>query len=203
MSGTIKFDADQTGGDSKKIRLFQALRDFDLDTGPTSGPAGMRGAIRSVLPPCRKRASRRAGGSTSIRRWPPRAPRRPIPACRPTTGPIGQRGKQPGRLQDGHQVVPASLWDYPGSSGNRRFDFETVAKARVTGEIYGTVLWGFTISDAAKGTVEKEYSSGRGGMTATTAKALRVFNEYYANPGSPTAPQSSNGRRRTARDRSA
>ena len=65
----------------------------------------------------------------------------------------------------------------------------TVAKAADTGEVYGTVQWGFTIADAAKGKITNEYERGRGAPTPTTREALHNLDEYYGNPGASTAPK--------------
>jgi hypothetical protein len=70
-----------------------------------------------------------------------------------------------------------------------RFSFETVAQATDTGHIYGSVAWGFTISDASKGEITHEYASGRDVTLATTDEALRRFNEHYRNPGASKAPK--------------
>ena len=191
MSGTIKFTPDGTGGDSTKIRLYQALRDYDLDTGAdyvwTGGDAG-RNSFRTSAD-----AKRGVEEGWGIDINPAAATKRTKKTDKNVSPYYRDYWPNAAESQDGSKkgttVVPASLWDYPGSGGNRRFSFETVAKAVDTGEVYGTVLWGFTISDASKGIVEKEYSRGRGAPTATTREALKVFNEYYANRGASTAPK--------------
>jgi hypothetical protein len=190
MSGTVKFTPDQTGGDSTKIRLYQALRDFDLGTGAdyvwTGGDAG-RNSFRTTAD---AKKGIEEGWGIDIN---PAAAAKRTKKSDPRVSPY-YRDYWPNATESqegskkGTTVKPASLWDYPGSGGNRRFSFETVARAVDTGEIYGTVLWGFTISDAAKGKVENEYSQGRGAPTATTRAAMKVFNEYYQNPGASTAP---------------
>jgi hypothetical protein len=88
----------------------------------------------------------------------------------------------------GKAIQEASLADFPSSTTNTRFTFETAAKATDTGHIYGTVMWGFTISDAAKGVVDTEHAYGRDVTTLTTDKAIEKFNEFYRNTGSSTAP---------------
>jgi hypothetical protein len=70
-----------------------------------------------------------------------------------------------------------------------RFSFETVAKAADTDFVYGTVMWGFTISDASKGVVDHERAVGRNVTLLTTDEAIKKFNEFYRNPGASTAPK--------------
>ena len=91
-------------------------------------------------------------------------------------------------FKNGHRVEEASLWDYPGTDGEATFSFETVAQAVDTGHVYGTVTWGFTISDGARGTIEAEHAEGRDSPLPSTQAALRSFNEYYRNPGAAAAP---------------
>jgi hypothetical protein len=191
MSGTIKFTPDQTGGDSTKIRLYQALRDFDLGTGAdyvwTGGDAG-RNSFRTTADAKR---GIEAGWGIDIN---PAAASTRTKKSDPRVSPY-YRDYWPNATesQDGSKkgaaVTPASLWDYPGSGGNRRFSFETVAKAVDTGEVYGTVLWGFTISDASKGTIDHEYAAGRNVTLAETDAALKQFDRHYRNPGAATAPR--------------
>ena len=85
-------------------------------------------------------------------------------------------------------IQDASLWDFPKWNQNSRFDFETVAKATDTGHVYGSVIWGFTISDASKGEITGEYATGHNVTQATTDQALKNLDEYYRNTGSSTAP---------------
>ena len=49
-------------------------------------------------------------------------------------------------------------------------------------------MWGFTVEDPVHGTLSHEHSVGRNVALATTNEALRVFDEYYRNPGATTAP---------------
>ena len=102
------------------------------------------------------------------------------------------RDYQPHRSQDGSKVgaavVPASLYDAPSSTFDARYSFETVAQAVDTGHVYGTVRWGFTVSDARTRTVTGEYSHAHASPARTTLKALAEFDKHYRNPGSSTAP---------------
>jgi hypothetical protein len=69
-----------------------------------------------------------------------------------------------------------------------RFTFETAAKASDTGYVYATLNWGFTLSDAAKGKVEREHATASRSPSATFGVALSNFNEFFKNPGSSKAP---------------
>lgn len=190
MKGSIKFKAKDTAPDSTNIRLYQAVRDEDLGTGKDyvwSGGEAPRNQMQTVADAStgmeagwfidhsaasaskRSRLSDPAVSSYYRDYWP--------------NATSSQDGSKAGTT-----IADASLWDFPGSSGNRRFSFETVAKATDTGHVYGSVFWGFTIKDASKGEVTDELAYGRNVTLATTDEALRRFNEYYRNPGATTAP---------------
>jgi hypothetical protein len=190
MSGTIKFTANDKAPDAATIRLMQALKLEDLSTGKdyvwtggdanrnktmtSSDPAnGVEGGWHVDINPAGV-APRTAKGDAAVSPyyrdyWP--------------NATSSQDGSKKGKA-----VSPASLWDYPGWSSKCRYSFETLAKGVDTNYVYGTVMWGFTISDGAKGTVEKEYASGRDVTLRNTDKAIEKFNEYYRNPGASTAP---------------
>lgn len=181
MSGTIKFRANDKGPDSTNIRLLQVARLEDLSTGKdyvwTGGEANrnkiMDGGffvdrIHASLTPRTNKANK-AASPYYIEDYP------------------GTADNQDG-TKKGKAVTQASLADFPGWSQKCRFTFETVAKAAGTGHVYGTVTWGFTISDGTKGTVNKEYAKGRNVTLMTTDKAIEKFNEFYRNPGVSTAP---------------
>ena len=191
LSGTITFTPDKTGGDTTKLRLYQAVRLEDLTTGkdftwtgadkPRSDMQTTADAKKKIDPGwwidinpalTAKRTKKADAAASPYYRdyWPNAA------------------NSQDGSKKGGH-VVSASLWDFPSWNKNSRYSFETVAKAADTGEVYGTVQWGFTISDAAKGTVTGEYERGRGAPTSTTRQALHNLDEYYGNPGASTAPK--------------
>lgn len=190
MKGSITFMPKDTAPDSTNIRLYQAVRDEDLGTGAdyvwTGGEAprnqmmtvanattGMEAGwfIDHSAAAASKRTKKSDPAVSEYYRdyWP--------------NATASQDGSKAGTTK-----AQASLWDFPGSSGNRRFSFETVAKATDTGHIYGSVFWGFTIKDASKGEVTDELAYGRNVTLATTDEALRRFNEYYRNPGATTAP---------------
>lgn len=191
MSGTIKFKANSKAPDSASIRLLQVARLEDLSTGkdyPWTGGEANRNKIMTA-----EDKSRGIEGGFFVDRihagLGPRTSKTDKAVSPyyiddyPGTAPTNQDGSKKGA-----SITEASLGDYPGWSQNCRFSFETVAKASDTGHVYGTVMWGFTISDGAKGKVEKERAVGRNVTLATTDKAIEKFDQFYRNPGASTAP---------------
>jgi nucleoid-associated protein YgaU len=81
--------------------------------------------------------------------------------------------------KQGKKIEPASLWDFPGSGGNRRFSFETVAHAREIGLDYGTIHWAFTIQSSK---ITNESHRVVEGTSETFQAAQTEFNEFYKNP---------------------
>jgi hypothetical protein len=191
MSGTIKFYANDAAPDSTRIKLYQALRFEDLATGKDyvwTGAHEGRTKSQTVADPMRPGIQPGWGID-----FDPTAAKPRTKLSDPAVSPY-YRSWWPnvGSSQDGSKkgkaVAEASLWDYPGWDRNMRFSFETVAKADDTGFVYGSVAWGFSISDAAKGIVDNEYANGRDVTTQTTDEALKRFDEYMRNPGASTAP---------------
>jgi len=192
LLGTIKFKANDKAPDSSRIRLLQVVRVVSTISGKdavgdwTGGEAnrtkvmttddksrGIEGGFfvdHSAAAASPRTKSTDAAVSPYYRDYWPNAP-------------LSQEGSKKGKA-----ISEASLADFPGSSAKRAFSFETVAKAADTGHVYGTVMWGFTIADPAKGTIEKERAVGRDVTLATTDKAIEKFNEFYRNPGASTAP---------------
>ncbi|HEY7073710.1 MAG TPA: hypothetical protein VH418_00010 [Solirubrobacteraceae bacterium] len=192
MSGTIKFTPSAAAPDSTSIRLYQALRFENLTTGgELAWPAAYAGRTNTQTAADPARGIEPGWG---IDHDPTAAtPRTKLADA--TVSPYYRRWwPNVAHSQDGSKagatIQPASLWDYPGTWGtnNIRFTFETVAQASDTGHVYGSVAWGFTVSDVKKGTITGEHSVGRDVTTATTDEALRRFNQYYRNPGASTAP---------------
>jgi hypothetical protein len=190
MSGTIKFKANDKAPDSTNIRMLQVLRLEDLSTGKdyvwTGGDAGRN----KVMTAADKNNGIAAGWHVD------HDPSKAAPRTKAGDADVSpyyrdywpnKTSSQDGSKQ-GKTISEASLWDYPGWSQKCRYTFETLAKATDTGHVFGTVLWGFTISDGAKGTVEKEHASGREVTLANTDKAIEKFNQFYRNKGASTAP---------------
>jgi hypothetical protein len=188
MSGTIKFTASDKAPDSANVRLLQIARLEDLTTAKeyvwTGGEANrnkvMTTASKGIEPGYFVDASY-AGITPRAKKADPRV----SPYYRDYWPNVAssQDGSKKGKT-----VKEASLWDYPGWSSKCRFSFETAAKGADTGYVYATLTWGFTISDAAKGTVEKEHADPHRGPSATFGAAVKAFNEFFKNPGSSTAP---------------
>ncbi len=190
MSGTIKFKPKASAPDSARIKLYQAVRDEDLGTGSDyvwSGAEAPRNQMQTVAD-----TSRGLAGGWFIDHSAAAASKRTKKSDPAVSSYYRDYWPNASNSQDGSKagatIADASLWDFPGSSGNRRFSFETVALAADTGHYYGSVFWTFTIADASKGTVTNESAYGRNVTLATTDEALRRFNEYYRNPGATTAP---------------
>ena len=190
MSGTIAFHAADTAPDSTSIRLLQVLRLEDLTTGKdyvwTGGDANRNKTMTANDP----------GRGVSPGYHVDVNPAALSPRTKKTDSDVSPyyRDYWPNATssQDGSKagktVADASLWDYPGWSQNCRFSFETAAKATDTGHIYGSVMWGFTVSDGAKGTVGSEYATSRSVTTRQYDEAVSKFDEYYKNKGASTAP---------------
>lgn len=89
----------------------------------------------------------------------------------------------------GSTVEPSVLGDFPSSSGERVFRFETAARATETGYLYASLEWGFEISDAAKGTVTGEFARASWVQSNTLDAAVGAFDEFYRNPGAASAPK--------------
>jgi hypothetical protein len=191
LKGTISFRPKDSAPDSTSIRLYQAVRNENLETAGEyvwTGTEEPRNKMQTV----EDKASGMAGGWFIDHFAGSATPR--TSATDPNVS-VYYRDYAPNPAEShdgskaGKTIVEASLWDFPGSHGNRRFSFETVAQAADTGHYYGSVFWTFTVKDASKGEVTGESAYGRNVTLATTDEALRRFNEYYRNPGASTAPK--------------
>ena len=190
LMGTIAFHPSDTAPDSKLIKLYQAVKLVQSSTGKDykwTGADKARSDMQTVADPTRGIT----GGwwidivTSKVNKRTKKSDAEITPYYRDTQPNAGssQDGSKAGKV-----IQDASLWDFPQWNENSRFDFETVAKATDTGHVYGSVIWGFTISDASKGEVTAEYASGRNVTLATTDEALKNLDEYYRNTGSSTAP---------------
>jgi hypothetical protein len=195
MSGTIKFTANDKAPDSDKIRMLQVARDEDLTTGKeyvwTGGEANRNKIMTTSTPgvdPGFFVDVVHAGNPPHTKARTPRTGKADADVSPYYIDDYGKGGGNQDGKKKGKAVESASIWDYPGSSSNRRFSFETLAKASDTGHVYGTIMWGFTISDAAKGKVDHERAVGRDVTLLTTDKAIENFDKYYRNKGASTAP---------------
>jgi hypothetical protein len=191
MSGTIKFKANNKAPDSTSIRLLQVIKDLDLTTGKDYVWTGGEANRNKMMTTADKSTGVESGWHVD------HFPGAANPRSKAGDAPVSPyyRDYWPNKTQSqdgskkGTSVSDASLWDYPGSFGNRQFSFETIAKASDTGHVYGTIMWGFTISNAAKGTVDHERAVGRNVTLLSSDRAIDKFNEFYRNPGASTAPK--------------
>jgi hypothetical protein len=195
MSGTIKFTANDKAPDSDKIRILQVARDEDLTTGKeyvwTGGEANRNKIMTTSAPgidPGFFVDVMHAGNPPHTKARTPRTKKADVEVSPYYIEDYGKGGGNQDGKKKGKTIEAASIWDYPGSSSNRRFSFETLAKASDTGHVYATVMWGFTISDAANGKVDHERAVGRNVTLSTTDKAIDNFNKFYRNKGASTAP---------------
>lgn len=190
LSGTISFKPDGPAPDSTKIRLYQSVRLEDLTTKKDFVWTGADAPRTAMQTTADAKKGIDPGWWIDIN---PALVNKRTKKADPEVSPY-YRDYWPNAANSkdgskkGAAIVEASLWDFPSWNSNGRYSFETVAKAVDTGAVYGTVQWGFTISDAAKGTVDHEYSRGRGAPTATTRQALKNLGEFYGNTGASTAP---------------
>jgi hypothetical protein len=191
LMGAIEFRPDPITPDSNRIRLFQAVRLEDVTTGKEYVWTG--GEAPRVNTQTAADAKKGIDPGWFIDHSAAAAAKRTKKADPKVSAFYRDYWPNAGQSHDGFKkgtaTKTASLWDFPQWSQKCRFSFETVAVAVDNGMVYGTVQWGFTISDGAKGTITNEYSRGRGAPTATTWAALKAFDEYYANPGASTAPK--------------
>jgi hypothetical protein len=187
MSGTITFWPNLTAHESSNIRLVQILKDVDLSTGTDyvwTGTDAPRNATETTADP----GSMVTGGfgvdhdPSGVSPRTARADPRVSPYYRdywPNVADSHDGWKL------GNNRQSASLWDYPGSHGNRKFQFETTARDAHGGHVYGTVKWTFTITGGALSNEKVTYHDS---ASSNYYAALRAFNTYYRNPGSSAAP---------------
>lgn len=189
MSGTIKFLAGPNAPDSDSIRLLQIARIFDSGTGQD---------YVWKDEPNRNKMMTTASEATDVREGfyvdHDAAKAKPRAATSdPAVSPY-YRDHAPNAAysQDGSKkgtsIEEASLWDFPGGEDKAKFQFETAAKDVKGGHIYGTLQWGFDLTDPATGKVENEFVKPLNAQSATFNAAVKAFDEFYRNPGSSTAP---------------
>ena len=189
MSGTIKFNANHKAPDSTSIRLLQVAKMVDLSTGKdhvwTGGEANRHKTMTKAEPGV-------DAGWFVDQLYKGLKPRTKKTDALISPYYIDYGNSGPANNKDGSKkgksVSEASLYDYPGAGIKSRFSFETIAKASDTGHVYGTVMWGFTISDPAKGTVDHERAVGRDVTLLSSDRAIVNYDAFFRNPGSAKAP---------------
>jgi hypothetical protein len=190
--GTVTFTPSATAPESDSIRFVQIARTFDTTTSKEFDWSATAQADIHKMETKRDIAKNIAPGF-SVDQRPDllsKRTKKADPAVLPyydamLFNPGNQIGKRRGKT-----IVPAILDDHPGYSRPLKFSFVTSAKAADTGIWYGTVLWGFEIFNNKAGVakIKNEYRSFRLNRGETTDEALNLFNEFYRNPGSSTAP---------------
>jgi hypothetical protein len=193
MSGTIKFKADEKAPDSKNIRLLQIARVEELTTGKEHEWTGGEANRMKVMSDPDKDLGVEPGYFVDVlhKDRTPRTSKTDAPVSPyytedyPTSlNPDDKNGSKQGKI-----VTEASLRDFPGSILKLRFSFETAAKADDKSYVYATLVWGFTLSDPDKGTIEKEHAAVKNIPSETLDATLTKFNEFYQNRGSSKAPK--------------
>lgn len=191
MSGTIKFKAGEGSPDAKKIRLVQIARVENLDTGKDDVWSGDEANRMNVMTKADTATGAEEGYFVDVlhKNRKPRAAKADAPVSPyyiddyvALKDPDNKDGSKSGK-----NITEASLWDFPGSSGKRRFSFETVARSTSRGYVYATLKWGFTVSDPAKGKVTSERADANAFKSSTFTAAETAFDEFYQNPGSSKA----------------
>ncbi len=188
LKGTIKFTASDKAPDSNNIRLLQIARLEDLTTGNDYAWTGGEADRNKVMTAASKGIDPGYFVDSFYAGKSPRTKKADAAVSPYYIDAAGAGGSNKDGSKKGKTVKEASLYDYPGWSTKSRFSFETAAKGADTGYVYATLTWGFTITDAAKGTVDKEHATANRGPSATFGAAVKAFNEFFKNPGSSTAP---------------
>jgi hypothetical protein len=192
--GTVTFMPDAAAPESDSIRFIQIVRDFDVSTGKEFDWTTVAGEGNRMKMQTKADAKKNiAPGFFIDQNAASLASRtkKTDPTVQPfydVTGPPiagNKTGKRRGAARE-----EAVLKDDPASAGLRKFNFVAVAKGSDNGIVYGTVLWGFeTFHDKAGVTkIKNEYKSFRLAQGETFDAALKLFNEFYKNPGTPGAP---------------
>jgi outer membrane protein OmpA-like peptidoglycan-associated protein len=203
---TIEFEPNTTAPYSNQIGLIQIVRDINSDTGDnvepqslpaargvdlrtqsTDAPGVEAGYFTDVLHNDAPSASGTGTDAPEGSSLPPQYPfghdaAQPNPTTPGLSRPFssGASGATVGykRSDDPADIKSAELTDAPGSSGNRNFDFETVAKGEDTNTIYGALKWGFEIRSGA---IQNDQASVDDSQSATFDAALERHREFYVH----------------------
>jgi hypothetical protein len=193
--GSVTFTPSKSAPESDSIKFVQIVRTTDTSSGTEKDFVWTGGeAPRMKMMTSRDNAKNIAPGffvdqiAASLAKRTSKADA-PVEPYYDVSGPA-LAGNKVGKRK-GKTIAPAVLVDTPGDSAPGKFIFVTSAKASDTGTWYGTVLWGFEIFQDKKGVskIKGEYSRFREWRGETTDEALRLFNEFYRNPGATTAPK--------------
>jgi len=203
---SIRFEPKTTAPYSNQIGLIQIVRDINSDTGanvePVSLPAARAPRLRTqttdgtgveagfFTDALHNDEPAQPGAGTDFpegQALPPQYPfgndaAQPNPATPGLSRPFssGGGGATVGykRSDDPADIKAAELTDAPGSSGNRNFDFETVAKGEDTMTVFGALKWGFQIR---AGRIQNEHASVQDAQSATFDAALERHRDFYVH----------------------
>jgi len=192
--GTITFMPDAAAPESDSIKYIQIVRVFDVSTGDEFDWTTEKGEGNRMKMETTANAKKNIApgffidqNAASLTPRTSKADLEVLPFYDVTGPPIAGNkiGKRRGATRE-----EAVLEDHPGSDKRLKFNYVSVAKGSDNGIVYGTVLWGFeTFHDKAGVTkIKNEYKSFRIVQGETFDAALRLFNEFYKNPGTPGAP---------------
>ncbi|MBP8002805.1 MAG: DUF4157 domain-containing protein [Chloroflexi bacterium] len=203
---TIRFQPKTTAPYSNQIGLIQIVRDINSDTGdnvePQSLPAARAARLRTTAdastgveggfftdvlhndaPAHGGTGTDAPAGSALPPQYPfGNDPAQPNPATPGLSRPFssGAGGATVGykRSDAPADIKAAELTDAPGSSGNRNFNFETVAKGEDTMTIFGALKWEFQIR---AGRIQNEQASVSDAQSATFDAALSRHRDFYVH----------------------
>jgi outer membrane protein OmpA-like peptidoglycan-associated protein len=181
MEGHIRFFPDPNGPYSAQIGLIQVFNITDQQsTSPGKGaPFDYSGTQKEPLNELMTTGTNGAPPGWSVDVQVETHPRGD------NAGPnyIEQWGQNPtdnffGWLRSPTDWHETSLYDYPNFTGDVDYEFETVAKATDTQNVYGAIEWGFQIRS---GVVQNEYMRVTDMASATFSEALERFRGYYTH----------------------
>jgi hypothetical protein len=193
LNGTITFKASDKAPDSTSIRLLQIARLEDLTTSKEYAWTGDEANRIQARTAADKAKGIEEGYFVDLhyKDLKKRTKKDDAPVSPYYIDDAVQRGRPESKdgSKKGKTIKEASLGDYPGWNAKSRFSFETAARDSNNGYVYATLIWGFTLSDPAKGTVEKEHAAVNDLQSSTFNAAVTAFDEFFQNPGSSKAPK--------------
>lgn len=185
LEGHIRFYPDPSGPYSAQIGLIQTANVTDVAgrTNPASGaPADWRNV--GAGEESERNVTRTTGTDGAPAGWFIDT----VMAGHPAGSAYGPNYLEPygesvgdneyGWLRSPTDLHQASLYDFPWFSFDVDFEFETVAKATDTQNVYGAIEWGFKIR---AGVVQDEYMRTTNTASATFSEALERFRGYYTH----------------------
>ena len=191
--GTVTFTPDQFAPESDSIRFVQIVRNTDTTTGDLFDWTGSGQDDLNNMRTTRDNAKNIAPGFHIDQRPDllKKRTKKTDPAVLPYYDAMLANPKNKIGKRKGATIDPAVLSDAPGASIPIKWNFVTSAKAADTGTWYGTVLWGFETYLDKTGflKIKNEYHSFREFRGETTDEAMKIFDEFWQNPGTSKAPK--------------